>query len=779
MAGDGSPATGSGGESDGGGAQSTASSVSTVSMAGGPNSDSEGAAAAAATVAASTASTNPTAAAAADTTYIHPAASSTGCDGAEDAPLVTPAGGGRTRRKTAPQHYLSNAPLSHIYDSDDEDDMIRVHRTRPRRIGGFFFSILPHASPRPILLGLSLSVTLATFWLLDSVKDPLFAALVDGNLSHHQPRAKICSVLGTLCIVIAMEVVGNRRKQRYAQRHVTEQEIMDGGGNWSKMNVADSLSGGYEADGYDDGEESGTRIPSSIFRTVGGAYFAAFAIAAIILSRYTEPETSAGSTEPPLRIEWRALGYVVYLLVESYGSITVACFWAYANSTLTVTAAERYYGTIVALAQLGAIGGSTVAASKTKDSGGVSDVAPLFGVACVGVLLQVAITGAYARLFPRPMKPEDDDMTAAADGDADIASFDHMKILPRGRKATSTSSGAPNGSLDDDAPIKGTRDKCETTTGCTAMLHKMATYPALSGLYLILKHKYVLLILGVSCLYEISLTCLDYEMKLIGLDRFGEDSLRNDASETSASVALEAAAPGFHSYIANTFAQFMGRYGQLTNVLSLILSFFAFPYLMKTRGLRSTLRIFPSLLVFVSILTYMALPMNLPVLFVSVSLLKAMTYSINDPAKEILYIPTSDAIKFRAKFWIDVVGARIAKALASSINTYAGSADRIIKYGTIPSVVTSLGLFAVCYWVGIEFDGLLERGQVVGSGDEDVADDAYGIIGGEIATYEAEQGMLLGDEDEAVIESLKGRRGNNGRGDGNGGPSIELVAQLS
>lgn len=766
MAGDGSSATGS----DGGGAHSTSSSVSTVSMAGGPNSDSEGAAAAAA------ASTNP--AAAADTTYIHQAArSSTSCDGAEDAPLVTSADGGRTHRKPAPQHYLSNAPLPHIYDSDDEDDMIQVHRTRPRRIGGFSF--LPHASPRPILLGLSLSLTLATFWLLDSVKDPLFAALVDGNLSHHQPRAKICSVLGTLCIVIAMEVVGNRRKQRYAQRHVTEQEIMDGGGNWSKMNVADSLSGGYEADGCDDGEESGTRIPSSIFRAVGGAYFAAFAIAAIILSRYTEPETSAGSTEPPMRIEWRILGYMIYLLVESYGSITVACFWAYANSTLTVTAAERYYGTIVALAQLGAIGGSTVAASKTKDSGGVSDVAPLFGVACVGVLLQVSITVVYATVFPRPMKPEDDDMTAAADDDADIASFDHMKILPRGRKATGTISGAPNGSVGDGAPINGARDMCETTTGCTAMLHKIATYPALSGLYLILKHRYVLLILGVSCLYEISLTCLDYEMKLIGLDRFGEDSLRNDASKSGASVALEAAAPGFHTYIANTFAQFMGRYGQLTNMMSLILSFFAFPYLMKTRGLRSTLRIFPSLLVFVSILTYMALPMNLPVLFVSVSLLKAMTYSINDPAKEILYIPTSDAIKFRAKFWIDVVGARIAKALASSINTYAGSADRIVQYGTIPSVITSLGLFAVCYWVGIEFDGLLERGQVVGSGDEDITDDSYGIIGGEIATYEAEQGMLLGDDDEVVIESLKGRCGNNGKGDGNGGPSIELVAQLS
>lgn len=153
-----------------------------------------------------------------------------------------------------------------------------------------------------------------------------------------------------------------------------------------------------------------------------------------------------------------------------------------------------------------------------------------------------------------------------------------------------------------------------------------------------------------------------------------------------------------------------------------------------------------------------------------------MTYSVNDPAKEILYIPTSDEIKFRAKFWIDVVGARIAKALASSINTYAGSADRIVRYGTVPSVVTALGLFAVCYRVGIEFDGLLERGQIVGSVDDDNGnlpphDDAYGMIGGEIDTYEAQ-------DDKAIIESLKGRSTNDVDGE-DAGPSVELVAKLN
>ncbi len=84
----------------------------------------------------------------------------------------------------------------------------------------------------------------------------------------------------------------------------------------------------------------------------------------------------------------------------------------------------------------------------------------------------------------------------------------------------------------------------------------------LSGVHLILKHNYLLLILGVSCLYEVSLTCLDYEMKLIGLDRFrAPPALLEDSSFIDSTMSEEAA---------SAVAVFMGRYGQLTTVLSLI-----------------------------------------------------------------------------------------------------------------------------------------------------------------------------------------------------------------
>jgi AAA family ATP:ADP antiporter len=123
--------------------------------------------------------------------------------------------------------------------------------------------------------------------------------------------------------------------------------------------------------------------------------------------------------------------------------------------------------------------------------------------------------------------------------------------------------------------------------------------------------------------------------------------------------------------------------------------------------------------------------MNLPVLFVSMSLLKALTYSINDPAKEILYIPTSNAVKFKAKFWIDVVGARVAKAIGSSINTYAGTAERIVTYGSLPSVITAITLWVVCFSVGMEFDGLLENNYIIGIEEDDEQCVSYDSIDSE------------------------------------------------
>jgi AAA family ATP:ADP antiporter len=484
---------------------------------------------------------------------------------------------------------------------------------------------------RPYWLGFGLFLLLFAFWTLDSLKDPVFARLVDGNLDRHQPPAKLLSVATTLLLVCLMEYFANLR-QRAEERWLTpEPEILDPGGIWNSMPMSSSVGRNAPDD----------NISISLFTHIGVPYAIVFLIMAYLLNKF---ESLEEQLEKGFDL-WYILAYILYATIESFGSLTVATFWSYTNSTLSLNDAEQYYGTIIAIAQLGAIGGSTIVASDYWK-------APLLlTVVSLIIVLQLVMMKLYdGRFEPTSILANDDDVASRLTWQ------------------------------DDNVTI---------------------TKPFWSGLYLIIRNNYVLLILGVSCLYEISLTCLDYQMKLLGWARF----------EVSDSVSM-------------SFLQFMGRYGQVVNMMSLFFSSIIFPFLIRRYGLRITLRFFPTLLLVVTIVAYGAIPGNLTVLFFSLSVLKAMTYSVHDPSKEILYIPTSNAVKFRAKFWIDVVGERISKAIGSAFNTFAGSVDRSVQIGSVPSLLSAVGLWIVSYYAGIEFDRLLRTGKIVGL-DQSIDPETY------------------------------------------------------
>jgi len=491
---------------------------------------------------------------------------------------------------------------SAVIANEERDGLLRRTRFRVSPIS-------TRESMRPYWLGLGLFLILFAFWLLDSLKDPIFAILVEGKLDQNQPPAKLCSVTTTLIIVSMVELGAYARKQqRNAATRLDE---------WKAMPMEQERSSDVD------------RVSAAVFAYVGVSYAIAFAVITVGLGYHPAfsadvPSFDAGTSTSTM---WHVVGYALYSVIESFGSLAVATFWSYTNSNLSLQDAERFYGLIIAIAQVGAIGGSTMVTTQHWST------TSLMWVACLVIILQVLVMMRYDRVY--------------------------KNYVP------------------DEAP--------QTLTPVTEG-------PAVlwSGVYLILQHNYVLMIMGVSCLYEVSLTCLDYQMKLLGWSRFEER----------------------HSGI--SFAQFMGRYGQVTNFTSLLISSVVFPFLIRRLGLRYTVRIFPTLLFIATVVAYGAVPGNLAVLFLSLSLLKAMTYSMHDPAKELLYMPTSDAIKFRAKFWIDVVGARVAKAAGSSINTLAGSVDGSIQLGAVPSLLTAGALWYVCYNVGIAFDRLVKEDRVVG-----------------------------------------------------------------
>lgn len=553
---------------------------------------------------------------------------------------------------------------------------------------------------RPYWLGVGLFLVLLPFWILDTLKDPIFGALTGGNLDVHQPPAKMLSVGTTLVLVCFLEYVTHASERRQRQKHLEQQQlqseqerpketapsydynipshesILDGGGIWSKMSLQTSADHYYDrALLHSSSEDAEDRVPSTIFTSIGVPYCIAFGIMAYLLQFNSSVATSkplssssanavvdgemlgtaaAISSSNPNSTSWHVLGYFLFAAIESFGSLAVATFWSFTNSTLSLHDAERYYGLIIAVAQLGAIVGSTMVTTNVWNN------ITLMIVACLTILLHVIVMNTYSRRFPPT-----NDMAAVPDEEL------HPTVAP-----------GDHGDLyyddQDDDPGEAT---------------------LWSGVYLILKHDYVLYILGASCLYEVSLTCLNYQMTLLGWNRFEETP---------------------HQRI--TFTQFMGHYGQMVNVFSLLLSSIIFPMLIRRLGLRWTLRLFPTLLLLANFLAFGPLPGNLWLLFVSLSCLKAMTYSIHDPSKELLYLPTSNPIKFKAKFWIDVVGARVAKAIGSSINTLSGSVDRSIRVASAPSLLTAAALWFVCFRVGWQFEKLVATGTIVGMDEQDQYD---------------------------------------------------------
>ena len=102
--------------------------------------------------------------------------------------------------------------------------------------------------------------------------------------------------------------------------------------------------------------------------------------------------------------------------------------------------------------------------------------------------------------------------------------------------------------------------------------------------------------------------------------------------------------------------------------------------------------------------------------------IKGLSYALQSPSREMLYIVTTDAIKFKAKSWIDVFGARGSKALGSVVtNQFSDSAADLLTYGSFVAMGVSSFLIYVAYWQGAQFDALIASGVKVGEEPEDVA----------------------------------------------------------
>eukprot|EP00597_Dinobryon_sp_UTEXLB2267_P000499 CAMPEP_0170059058 /NCGR_PEP_ID=MMETSP0019_2-20121128/1465_1 /TAXON_ID=98059 /ORGANISM="Dinobryon sp., Strain UTEXLB2267" /LENGTH=265 /DNA_ID=CAMNT_0010264187 /DNA_START=837 /DNA_END=1634 /DNA_ORIENTATION=+ len=198
------------------------------------------------------------------------------------------------------------------------------------------------------------------------------------------------------------------------------------------------------------------------------------------------------------------------------------------------------------------------------------------------------------------------------------------------------------------------------------------------------------------------MTVLDYEFKVMGAL----------STSSSSSVGL-LESTSIHIQDENRFANLLGRFGQVTNIVSFIISFFGFSIVVHHFGVRHTLLVFPIVLFVAVVVTNLA--PRLWVFFFLVSLLKGLIFSLQDPAKELLYIPTSEAIKYKAKAWIDVFGSRLAKAAGSYMSSWTGGdVHKLRVVSEIPCLVIAFFILVLSWVIGTDFQALVKSNTVIG-----------------------------------------------------------------
>lgn len=242
----------------------------------------------------------------------------------------------------------------------------------------------------------------------------------------------------------------------------------------------------------------------------------------------------------------------------------------------------------------------------------------------------------------------------------------------------------------------------------------------LEGVFLFVKDNYVKGIFAISCLFMVEVTIIDYMMKVLAINHFTK--LHPCVPGNTCWDIVYDEPTGMSTEATAAFTSFMGMFGLATNTLSFLLSFFGTSAIIRYLGVRITLLLFPSLCLVVIIMV--RLHPTLSVVFGAMMILKANSYALNNPTKEMLYQPTSSAVKYKAKSWIDIFGARGSKALGSIVtNAFSDSISNLIHNGLLVGMGVATFLIWNARFMGQKFDEYMESGYIVGDSEQDVEEE--------------------------------------------------------
>lgn len=199
--------------------------------------------------------------------------------------------------------------------------------------------------------------------------------------------------------------------------------------------------------------------------------------------------------------------------------------------------------------------------------------------------------------------------------------------------------------------------------------------PAVEGARMVFKSPYLLSIAGLVGCYEIVSNIIDFQLSA-SVERYISASLERD--------------------------QFFGLLGQIQSSASILIQMFLTSFIMRRFGVGAALTLLPASIMLGSI-GFVVTP-SLAFAAVMSASDNSLNYSLNQSAREALYVPTSRAQKYRAKAFIDMFVQRFAKVLSVFINLFLIARVSELRVLSVVNLVILVGWFLAVRYAGRSFD---------------------------------------------------------------------------
>ena len=219
----------------------------------------------------------------------------------------------------------------------------------------------------------------------------------------------------------------------------------------------------------------------------------------------------------------------------------------------------------------------------------------------------------------------------------------------------------------------------------------------LEGLKLLFSKSYLLGLFVVVAVYEVISTIVEFQLYML------------------VKKAYPAAADG-----GAMFARVNAWNGVFIGILSFSFALVGASYFMRKFGLKFCLVSFPAMIGITVLGVYGAYQVGIPemqlmwFLFGAVIVIKGLNYALNVPSKEVLYIPTSKDVKYKAKGWIDAFGNRTTKLIGSTVtNPLSRSLPMLMSFGTFAALGIIAFWIPVALFVGNKFEKLQTEHKII------------------------------------------------------------------